>query len=139
MFRFLLCTLSVFLPSSDFFFLFVLEVTWEDQQKKVNGTINDDKPLPKKKQQSETGLSGFGKPLKAWDDKHCISCFLNRCVLFVPHFSHFGVNFVVYRSYLYYSGEHFISSLFSKLVLRIWKKNNYFIIKATYLGKQLDY
>lgn len=65
MFRFLLCTLSVFLPSSDFFFLFVLEVTWEDQQKKVNGTINDDKPLPKKKQQSETGLSGFGKPLKA--------------------------------------------------------------------------
>ncbi|XP_055204800.1 regulating synaptic membrane exocytosis protein 2 isoform X48 [Gorilla gorilla gorilla] len=31
------------------------EVTWEDQRKKVNGTISDDKPLPKKKQQSETG------------------------------------------------------------------------------------
>nr|XP_054374703.1 regulating synaptic membrane exocytosis protein 2 isoform X18 [Pongo abelii] len=31
------------------------EVTWEDQQKKVNGTISDDKPLPKKKHQSETG------------------------------------------------------------------------------------
>ncbi|XP_053913998.1 regulating synaptic membrane exocytosis protein 2 isoform X37 [Cuculus canorus] len=30
------------------------EVTWEDQQKKVNGTITDDKPLPKKKQHSET-------------------------------------------------------------------------------------
>ncbi|KAM9198244.1 regulating synaptic membrane exocytosis protein 2 isoform 6-T6 [Dugong dugon] len=29
------------------------EVTWEDQQKKVNGTITDDKPLPKKKHQSE--------------------------------------------------------------------------------------
>ncbi|XP_032271887.1 regulating synaptic membrane exocytosis protein 2 isoform X12 [Phoca vitulina] len=29
------------------------EVTWEDQQKKVNGTISDDKPLPKKKHQSE--------------------------------------------------------------------------------------
>ncbi|XP_076185401.1 regulating synaptic membrane exocytosis protein 2 isoform X27 [Aptenodytes patagonicus] len=29
------------------------EVTWEDQQKKVNGTIADDKPLPKKKQHSE--------------------------------------------------------------------------------------
>ncbi|XP_064240556.1 regulating synaptic membrane exocytosis protein 2 isoform X10 [Aotus nancymaae] len=31
------------------------EVTWEDQQKKVNGTISDDKPLPKKKHQSEPG------------------------------------------------------------------------------------
>nr|XP_026648662.1 regulating synaptic membrane exocytosis protein 2 isoform X5 [Zonotrichia albicollis] len=31
------------------------EVTWEDQQKKVNGTITDDKPLPKKKHHSETG------------------------------------------------------------------------------------
>ncbi|XP_041268544.1 regulating synaptic membrane exocytosis protein 2 isoform X1 [Onychostruthus taczanowskii] len=30
------------------------EVTWEDQQKKVNGTITDDKPLPKKKHHSET-------------------------------------------------------------------------------------
>ncbi|XP_051467465.1 regulating synaptic membrane exocytosis protein 2 isoform X2 [Apus apus] len=30
------------------------EVTWEDQQKKVNGTISDDKPLPKKKHHSET-------------------------------------------------------------------------------------
>ncbi|XP_071594227.1 regulating synaptic membrane exocytosis protein 2 isoform X10 [Heliangelus exortis] len=29
------------------------EVTWEDQQKKVNGTISDDKPLPKKKHHSE--------------------------------------------------------------------------------------
>ncbi|XP_019490084.1 PREDICTED: regulating synaptic membrane exocytosis protein 2-like, partial [Hipposideros armiger] len=29
------------------------EVTWEDQQKKVNGTIIDDIPLPKKKHQSE--------------------------------------------------------------------------------------
>ncbi|XP_065375580.1 regulating synaptic membrane exocytosis protein 2 isoform X4 [Macaca fascicularis] len=29
------------------------EVTWEDQQRKVNGTISDDKPLPKKKHQSE--------------------------------------------------------------------------------------
>ncbi|KAM8936594.1 regulating synaptic membrane exocytosis protein 2 isoform 6-T6 [Lycaon pictus] len=29
------------------------EVTWEDQQKKLNGTISDDKPLPKKKHQSE--------------------------------------------------------------------------------------
>ncbi|XP_040443537.1 regulating synaptic membrane exocytosis protein 2 isoform X32 [Falco naumanni] len=29
------------------------EVTWEDQQKKVNGTITDDKPLPKKKHHSE--------------------------------------------------------------------------------------
>nr|XP_035132227.1 regulating synaptic membrane exocytosis protein 2 isoform X5 [Callithrix jacchus] len=29
------------------------EVTWEDQQKKVNGTISDDKPLPKKQHQSE--------------------------------------------------------------------------------------
>nr|XP_040149721.1 regulating synaptic membrane exocytosis protein 2 isoform X49 [Ictidomys tridecemlineatus] len=29
------------------------EVTWEDQQKKVNGTISDDTPLPKKKHQSE--------------------------------------------------------------------------------------
>ncbi|KAM9278688.1 regulating synaptic membrane exocytosis protein 2 isoform 2-T2 [Cariama cristata] len=29
------------------------EVTWEDQQKKVNGTITDGKPLPKKKQHSE--------------------------------------------------------------------------------------
>ncbi|XP_032101808.1 regulating synaptic membrane exocytosis protein 2 isoform X12 [Sapajus apella] len=29
------------------------EVTWEDQQKKVNGTISDDKTLPKKKHQSE--------------------------------------------------------------------------------------
>ncbi|XP_027705689.1 regulating synaptic membrane exocytosis protein 2 isoform X1 [Vombatus ursinus] len=29
------------------------EVTWEDQQKKVNGTIADDKPLPKKKHQTE--------------------------------------------------------------------------------------
>uniref|UniRef100_A0A8C4V7Q3 Regulating synaptic membrane exocytosis 2 n=1 Tax=Falco tinnunculus TaxID=100819 RepID=A0A8C4V7Q3_FALTI len=34
------------------------EVTWEDQQKKVNGTITDDKPLPKKKHHSEPGLSG---------------------------------------------------------------------------------
>uniref|UniRef100_A0A8D0F5Z3 Regulating synaptic membrane exocytosis 2 n=1 Tax=Strix occidentalis caurina TaxID=311401 RepID=A0A8D0F5Z3_STROC len=32
------------------------EVTWEDQQKKVNGTITDDKPLPKKKHHSEPGL-----------------------------------------------------------------------------------
>ncbi|KAM9198241.1 regulating synaptic membrane exocytosis protein 2 isoform 3-T3 [Dugong dugon] len=31
------------------------KVTWEDQQKKVNGTITDDKPLPKKKHQSEPG------------------------------------------------------------------------------------
>uniref|UniRef100_A0A8C3XDC6 Regulating synaptic membrane exocytosis 2 n=1 Tax=Catagonus wagneri TaxID=51154 RepID=A0A8C3XDC6_9CETA len=31
------------------------EVTWEDQQKKVNGTLSDDKPLPKKKHQSEPG------------------------------------------------------------------------------------
>ncbi|XP_038600811.1 regulating synaptic membrane exocytosis protein 2 isoform X13 [Tachyglossus aculeatus] len=31
------------------------EVTWEDQQKQANGTITDDKPLPKKKLQSETG------------------------------------------------------------------------------------
>ncbi|XP_074172955.1 regulating synaptic membrane exocytosis protein 2 isoform X2 [Rhinolophus sinicus] len=31
------------------------EVTWEDQQKKVNGTIIDDIPLPKKKHQSEPG------------------------------------------------------------------------------------
>ncbi|XP_054548014.1 regulating synaptic membrane exocytosis protein 2 isoform X1 [Talpa occidentalis] len=31
------------------------KVTWEDQQKKVNGTISDDKPLPKKKHQSEPG------------------------------------------------------------------------------------
>uniref|UniRef100_A0A8C0BAS5 Regulating synaptic membrane exocytosis 2 n=1 Tax=Buteo japonicus TaxID=224669 RepID=A0A8C0BAS5_9AVES len=38
------------------------EVTWEDQQKKVNGTVTDDKPLPKKKHHSEPGLSGFGKP-----------------------------------------------------------------------------
>ncbi|XP_069710589.1 regulating synaptic membrane exocytosis protein 2 isoform X26 [Phaenicophaeus curvirostris] len=30
------------------------EVTWEDQQKKVNGTVTDDKPLLKKKQHSET-------------------------------------------------------------------------------------
>ncbi|XP_051467469.1 regulating synaptic membrane exocytosis protein 2 isoform X6 [Apus apus] len=30
------------------------KVTWEDQQKKVNGTISDDKPLPKKKHHSET-------------------------------------------------------------------------------------
>ncbi|KAM6318526.1 regulating synaptic membrane exocytosis protein 2 isoform 3-T3 [Aegotheles albertisi] len=30
------------------------EVTWEDQQKKVNGTISDEKPLPKKKHHSET-------------------------------------------------------------------------------------
>ncbi|XP_050565022.1 regulating synaptic membrane exocytosis protein 2 isoform X1 [Cygnus atratus] len=29
------------------------EVTWEDQQKKVNGTITDDKLLPKKKHHSE--------------------------------------------------------------------------------------
>ncbi|XP_032843856.2 regulating synaptic membrane exocytosis protein 2 isoform X8 [Tyto alba] len=29
------------------------EVTWEDQQKKVNGTITDDKPLPTKKHHSE--------------------------------------------------------------------------------------
>ncbi|KAM6103652.1 regulating synaptic membrane exocytosis protein 2 isoform 11-T11 [Theristicus caerulescens] len=29
------------------------KVTWEDQQKKVNGTITDDKPLPKKKHHSE--------------------------------------------------------------------------------------
>ncbi|XP_019326812.1 PREDICTED: regulating synaptic membrane exocytosis protein 2, partial [Aptenodytes forsteri] len=29
------------------------EVTWEDQQKKMNGTIADDKPLPKKKHHSE--------------------------------------------------------------------------------------
>lgn len=41
------------------FFWFMLEVTWEDQQKKVNGTITDDKPLPKKKHHSEPGLSGF--------------------------------------------------------------------------------
>ncbi|PKU42849.1 regulating synaptic membrane exocytosis protein 2 isoform x3 [Limosa lapponica baueri] len=33
--------------------LVVQEVTWEDQQKKVNGTITDDKPLPKKKHHSE--------------------------------------------------------------------------------------
>ncbi|KAM4705483.1 regulating synaptic membrane exocytosis protein 2 isoform 1-T1 [Rhinophrynus dorsalis] len=31
------------------------EVTWEDQQRKVNGTIADDKHLPKKKLHSETG------------------------------------------------------------------------------------
>nr|XP_045000559.1 regulating synaptic membrane exocytosis protein 2 isoform X7 [Jaculus jaculus] len=31
------------------------KVTWEDQQKKVNGTISDDKPLPKMKHQSEPG------------------------------------------------------------------------------------
>ncbi|XP_039404309.1 regulating synaptic membrane exocytosis protein 2 isoform X14 [Corvus cornix cornix] len=30
------------------------EVTWEDQQKKVNGTITDEKPLLKKKHHSET-------------------------------------------------------------------------------------
>nr|XP_023504578.1 regulating synaptic membrane exocytosis protein 2 isoform X8 [Equus caballus] len=29
------------------------KVTWEDQQKKLNDTISDDKPLPKKKHQSE--------------------------------------------------------------------------------------
>ncbi|XP_069477587.1 regulating synaptic membrane exocytosis protein 2 isoform X13 [Ambystoma mexicanum] len=29
------------------------EVTWEDQQRKVNGTLADDKPLPKKKHHSE--------------------------------------------------------------------------------------
>ncbi|KAJ1193447.1 hypothetical protein NDU88_002745 [Pleurodeles waltl] len=29
------------------------EVTWEDQQRKVNGTVTDDKPLPRKKQHSE--------------------------------------------------------------------------------------
>lgn len=40
----------------------MLEVTWEDQQKKVNGTITDEKLLPKKKHHSEPGLSGFGKP-----------------------------------------------------------------------------
>ncbi|KQK78482.1 regulating synaptic membrane exocytosis protein 2 isoform X11 [Amazona aestiva] len=33
--------------------LVVQEVTWEDQQRKVNGTIADDKPLPKKKHHSE--------------------------------------------------------------------------------------
>uniref|UniRef100_A0A8C9EB94 Regulating synaptic membrane exocytosis 2 n=2 Tax=Phocoena sinus TaxID=42100 RepID=A0A8C9EB94_PHOSS len=32
------------------------EVTWEDQQKKVNGTLSDDKPLPQKKHQSEPGF-----------------------------------------------------------------------------------
>ncbi|XP_045037498.2 regulating synaptic membrane exocytosis protein 2 isoform X32 [Desmodus rotundus] len=31
------------------------EVTWEDEQKKVNGTVVDDIPLPQKKQQSEPG------------------------------------------------------------------------------------
>ena len=31
----------------------------------MNGTISDDKPLPTKKHQSEPGLSGFGKQLKA--------------------------------------------------------------------------
>lgn len=51
----------MFLMSSDFFW-FMLEVTWEDQQKKVNGTITDDKSLPKKKHHTEPGLSGFGKP-----------------------------------------------------------------------------
>ncbi|KAF4798096.1 regulating synaptic membrane exocytosis protein 2 [Turdus rufiventris] len=35
------------------------EVTWEDQQKKVNGTITDDKPLPKKKHHSETESRRF--------------------------------------------------------------------------------
>ncbi|XP_074123655.1 regulating synaptic membrane exocytosis protein 2 isoform X47 [Sminthopsis crassicaudata] len=44
----------MFLTSSDFSW-FMPEVTWEDQQKKVNGTITDDKPLPKKKQQTEPG------------------------------------------------------------------------------------
>nr|XP_019606182.1 PREDICTED: regulating synaptic membrane exocytosis protein 2 isoform X21 [Rhinolophus sinicus] len=34
------------------------EVTWEDQQKKVNGTIIDDIPLPKKKHQSEPEAGG---------------------------------------------------------------------------------
>ncbi|XP_068017341.1 regulating synaptic membrane exocytosis protein 2 isoform X30 [Melanerpes formicivorus] len=29
------------------------EVTWEDQQKKLNGAVTDDKPLPKKKPHSE--------------------------------------------------------------------------------------
>lgn len=75
------------------FLLFVLEVTWEDEQKKVNGTVIDDIPLPQKKHQSEPGLSGFGKPLKAWEDKHGISCFLNMRVL-ASRFSHFGVNLV---------------------------------------------
>ncbi|XP_053169327.1 regulating synaptic membrane exocytosis protein 2 isoform X10 [Hemicordylus capensis] len=31
------------------------EVTWEDQQKKVNGTITDDKSLPKKKHHTQPG------------------------------------------------------------------------------------
>ncbi|XP_072266865.1 regulating synaptic membrane exocytosis protein 2 isoform X12 [Pyxicephalus adspersus] len=31
------------------------EVTWEDQQRKVNGAITDDKPLPRKKAHSEPG------------------------------------------------------------------------------------
>uniref|UniRef100_A0A6I8QA09 Regulating synaptic membrane exocytosis 2 n=1 Tax=Xenopus tropicalis TaxID=8364 RepID=A0A6I8QA09_XENTR len=31
------------------------EVTWEDQQRKVNGSITDDKHLPRKKQHSEPG------------------------------------------------------------------------------------
>uniref|UniRef100_A0A8B9WU69 Regulating synaptic membrane exocytosis 2 n=1 Tax=Bos mutus grunniens TaxID=30521 RepID=A0A8B9WU69_BOSMU len=35
------------------------EVTWEDQQKKMNGTISDDKPLPTKKHQSEPGFLGI--------------------------------------------------------------------------------
>lgn len=55
----------MFLTSSDYSFSFALEVTWEDQQEKVNGTVSDDMPLPQKKQQSEPGLSGRGKPRKA--------------------------------------------------------------------------
>lgn len=53
------------LTSSDDSVSFMLEVTWEDQQEKVNGTVNDDMPSPPKKQQSESGWSGCGQPLEA--------------------------------------------------------------------------
>lgn len=105
-------------------FWFVLEVTWEDQ-KKVNGTISDDKSLPKKKHQSESGLSGFGKPLKAWDYKHCISCFLNMCVLLVPPFSHFGVNFIVCRTYLIRMVNTLFQDLFRKWILHSLEKTDF--------------
>lgn len=55
----------MFLTSFDYSFLFIVEVTWEDQQEKVNGTVNDDIPLPPKKPQSEPGLSGCGELRKA--------------------------------------------------------------------------
>lgn len=83
----------MFLTSSDYSFLFTLEVSWEDQQEKVNGTVGDGIPLPRKKQQSEPGLSD--SETAASMRGYALRFMLVNLRVLAPRFSHVGVNFIV--------------------------------------------